>query len=75
MFFKVNDFVFGIFNKLAGGMTVPESKTYRKNNIIYFIRDIIIHIIIIFFNIQEELVRPHIVEIHFVTVVQYPSVR
>jgi len=30
MFFKVNDFVFGIFNKLAGGMTVPESKTYRK---------------------------------------------
>jgi len=48
MFFKVNDFVFGIFNKLAGGMTVPESKTCHKKDIIYFIRDIIIHIIIIF---------------------------
>lgn len=28
IFFKINDLVFGIFVKLAGGITVPESKTY-----------------------------------------------
>lgn len=37
MFFKVNDFVLGIFSKLAGGITVPESKTCYKRYFSYIL--------------------------------------